>query len=31
MKLAELGKRLDISLPPDASAKRHDYLYGDGK
>jgi hypothetical protein len=31
MKLAELGKRLDITLPPDASAKHDDYLYGDRK
>jgi plasmid stability protein len=30
LKLAELGRRLDISLPPDASAK-HDDLYGDRK
>jgi hypothetical protein len=31
LKLAELGKRLDIKLPPDASAKHDDYLYGDRK
>jgi hypothetical protein len=31
MKLAELGRRLDITLPADASAKHDDYLYGDGK
>jgi hypothetical protein len=31
LKLAELGKRLDISLPPDASIKHDDYLYGDRK
>jgi hypothetical protein len=31
LKLAELGKRLDITLPPDASAKHDDYLYGDRK
>lgn len=31
LKLAELGRRLDISLPPDASAKHDDYLYGDRK
>ena len=26
LKLAELGRRLDITLPPDASAKHDDYL-----
>ena len=31
LKLAELGRQLDISLPPDASAKHDDYLYGDRK
>ena len=31
LKLAELGRRLDIRLPPDASAKHDDYLYGDRK
>jgi hypothetical protein len=31
LKLAELGRRLDISLPPDASTKHADYLYGDRK
>jgi hypothetical protein len=31
MKLAELGKRLDINLPADASANHDDYLYGDRK
>ena len=31
LKLAELGKRLDIRLPEDASAKHDDYLYGDEK
>jgi hypothetical protein len=31
MKLAELGKRLDIKLPADASIKHDDYLYGDRK
>jgi hypothetical protein len=31
MKLAELGRRLDIKLPADASAKHDDYLYGDRK
>jgi hypothetical protein len=31
LKLAELGRRLDISLPADASAKHDDYLYGDRK
>ena len=29
MKLAELGRRLDVALPPDASARHDDYLYGD--
>jgi hypothetical protein len=29
MKLAELGRRLDITLPADASAEHDDYLYGD--
>ena len=31
MKLAELGRRLDVALPPDASARHDDYLYGDRK
>jgi hypothetical protein len=31
LKLAELGRRLDIALPPDASTKHDDYLYGDRK
>ena len=29
LRLAELGKRLDIRLPADASTYHDDYLYGD--
>ena len=31
LKLAELGKTLNIRLPADASARHDDYLYGDTK
>lgn len=31
LRLARLGKELDIRLPADASARHDDYLYGNDK
>ena len=31
LRLAELGKKLNIQLPADASGRHDDYLYGENK